>query len=153
MDQKSKEKYTYSHGYSIENICSMVACIFAATLLFLEYAENSQLWILVVATFCAGLALFSIDLVATKISIYDDNDYLYIKPCQPITFKKKYRFKRSEVLKARVDTTKRMTRYGPIVTHVVVLITKDGERHHVLIPRSKEEATFIKNELSRRRHA
>ncbi len=153
MKKESLEKFKYSHGYSVENIGSMCACIFGTLVLVREYLDNSQLWVLVLAVFSVGLALFSIDLVFTKISIHADKIYLYIKPCQPITFKKKYKFKRSDIKKTRVSTTKENTRYGEIVTHIVVLITKDGVRHNILIPRNKKEAARVKKELSRWRHA
>ncbi|WNO11273.1 hypothetical protein [Teredinibacter sp. KSP-S5-2] len=153
MKKESEEKYFYSHGYSLENIGSMAACTFGSAVLFHEYLENSQLWVLVLAILCSGLALFTIDLVVTKVSIYADNIYLYIKPIQPITFKKRYRFRRSDIKRSRVDTSKENTRYGPVVTYTVVLLTKDGKRHNVLIPRNKKEAIRIKKELSRWRHA
>ena len=153
MNQDIKEKYVYSHGYSIENIGSMLCCVFGALVLFYQYFHGEQIWILVCAIFLGGLALFSIDLVVTKISIYADNTYVYIKPCQPITFKRSYRFKRADIKKTRVDTSERITRYGKIVTHTVVLVTKGGAKHNILIPRDKSEALRVKKEVSRFRLA
>jgi hypothetical protein len=153
MNQDIEEKYIYSHGYSIENVGSMLSCVFGALVLFYQYFENTQIWILVLAMLLSGLAAFSVDLVVTKISIYADKVYVYIKPCQPVTFKKSYRFKRAEIKKTRVDTSERVTRYGKIVTHTVVLITKDGMKHNILIPRDKGEALRVKKEVSRYRHA
>lgn len=152
MNRKKSEGYKYSHGFSLENICSMLACIFGATVLFLAYVDNSQFLVLVPALVCTGLALFSIDLVFTTVSIYGDKRYLYIQPCHPFTFKKKYRFDRSDIKATKVKTDKRLTNYGPVVTHSVILVTKDNCKHVVLIPRHKTEAISVKKELSRWRY-
>ena len=106
-----------------------------------------------VAIFLAGLTLFCIDLIITKVAIHADNLFLYIKPCQPITFKKSFKFKRSEIKGSKVKTSKEITRYGIIVTHKVVLITKNGKSHVILMPRNKDEALRIKKEVSKFRYA
>ena len=149
----TESKYIYSHGYSIKNIGMMISCLVGAILISQEYYENGQLWILSVAIFAIGLTLFSIDLVVTQVSIYADNVYLYIKPCQRCTFKKSFKFKRSEIKRSKVNTSKEITRYGVIVTHTVVILTKDGKKHVILMPRDKKEANRIKREISKWRRA
>jgi hypothetical protein len=148
-----KIKYIYSHGYSVTNIVSMISCFVGTVLLCDEYYKNEQLWVLAIAIFLVGLTLFSIDLIITKVSIYADNKFLYISPCQPITFKKSFKFKRSEIKGSKVKTSKEVTRYGIIVTHKVVLITKNGKSHVILMPRNKDEALRIKKEVSKFRYA
>lgn len=148
-----KIKYIYSHGYSVQNIGAMISCFVGVVLVSHEYYKNEQLWILAVAIFLVGLTLFSIDLIITKVSIYADTKFLYIRPCQPITFKKSFKFKRTEIKASKVKTSKEVTRYGIIVTHKVVLITKDGKSHVILMPRNKDEALRVKKEVSKFRYA
>jgi len=131
----------------------MISGLVGTVLISHEYYKNEQLWVLAVAIFIAGLTLLSIDLIITKVAIYADNLFLYIKPCQPITFKKSFKFKRSEIKGSKVKTSKEVTRYGIIVTHKVVLITKNGKSHVILMPRNKDEALRIKKEVSKFRYA
>jgi hypothetical protein len=151
--RRLKIKYIYSHGYSVTNIGAMISCLVGAVLVSNEYYRNQQLWVLAIAIILVGLTLFSIDLIITKVSIYADNKFLYISPCQPITFKKSFKFKRSEIKGTKVKTSKEVTRYGIIVTHQVVLITKNGKSHVILMPRNKVEALRIKKEVSKFRYA
>jgi len=88
----------------------MISCLVGAVLVSHEYYKNEQLWVLAIAIFLIGLTLFSIDLIITKVSIYADKKFLYISPCQPITFKKSYKFKRSEIKCSKVKTSKEVTR-------------------------------------------
>ena len=131
----------------------MISCLVGVVLVSHEYYKNEQLWALAIAIFLIGLTLFSIDLIITKVSIYVDKNFLYISPCQPITFKKPYKFKRSEIKASKVKTSKKVTRYGIIVTHKVVLITKNGKSHVILVPRNKDEALRVKKEVSKFRYA
>ena len=131
----------------------MISGLVGTVLISHEYYKNEQLWLLAVAIFLAGLTLFCIDLIITKVAIHADNLFLYIKPCQPITFKKSFKFKRSEIKGSKVKTSKEITRYGIIVTHKVVLITKNGKSHVILMPRNKDEALRIKKEVSKFRYA
>lgn len=148
-----KIKYIYSHGYSVQNIGSMISCFVGVALASHEYYKNEQLWVLAAAIFLVGLTLFSIDLIITRVSIYADKKFLYIRPCQPITFKKSFKFKRTEIKGTKVTTSKEVTRYGIIVTHKVVLITKNGKKHVILMPRNKDEALRVKKEVSKFRYA
>jgi hypothetical protein len=131
----------------------MISCFVGTVLLCDEYYKNEQVWLLAVIIFLVGLTLSSIDLIITKVSIYADKKFLYISPCQPITFKKSFKFKRSEIEASKVKTSKEITRYGIIVTHKVVLITKNGKSHVILMPRNKDEALRIKKEVSKFRYA
>jgi hypothetical protein len=151
--RRLKIKYIYSHSYSVTNIGAMISCLVGAVLVSNEYYRNQQLWVLAIAIILVGLTLFSIDLIITKVSIYADNKFLYISPCQPITFKKSFKFKRSEIKGTKVKTSKEVTRYGIIVTHQVVLITKNSKSHVILMPRNKVEALRIKKEVSKFRYA
>ena len=147
------EKFYCSHGFGIENILSMLACVFGAAVLLYEYYENSQFWLLPIAIFCLILALFSIDSVITKIWIYGDHQYLYVKPTQPFTFKKKFKFKRKSINKVIVRSERTMSRFGPIETHTVVLKSKNGKKYNIVVPRDRSEAIRVKKELSRWRQA
>ena len=90
-----------------------------------------------------------IDIVMTQIVIYGDQNYLYIKPCQPISFKKRYKFKRTEIKKTRVDTKTKRTRHGLSRWHDVVLVTNDNNEHIVLTARDKREGLVVRKELKK----
>ena len=153
MNIDIEDKFYCSHGYGLENILSMVACVFGVVVVLHEYHENSQFWLVPIGIFGCLLALFSIDSVITKVLIYADSQYLYVKPTQPFTFKKRFRFKRKNIEKVIVKSEKTVSRYGPIETHTVVLKTKNGEKHNIVVPRDKSEAIRVKKELSRWRYA
>jgi hypothetical protein len=80
MLRESAGRYVYSHGYSFGNVCEAIVVWVAAIVLVIAYIENPQLWVLLVAVFCIGLALFSIDLVVTTVEIYSDQNSVYIRP-------------------------------------------------------------------------
>ncbi len=153
MNNEVDSKYTYSHGYSVGNVGSLIACFSGSAVLYHEYMQNSQLWVLAIAICLTGLSLFALDLIVTTVKIYGDKINLYIRPSQPLTLKKRFTFKRSEIKRTRVDTEKRNSRYGPIVTYSVSLTTKNGKKHVIFIPRNKVEAIRVKKAMSRFRHA
>ena len=144
-------KYTYSHGFSLENIATMLSCMLGAFVILNGYFQgaNDELWILVVGVFCLLLALFTIDLVFTTVDLYADGLFLYVKPRHVFTFKKFRKIKRNSIKRAYVKTTSSMSRYGRIITHVVMIEKTNREKVVILSPKDKKEASRIKTFISK----
>ena len=144
-------KYTYSHGFSLENIATMLSCILGAFLILSAYFQgvNDELWFLVVGLFCLLLAVFTIDLVFTTVDFHADSLFLYVKPRHIFTFKRFRKIKRNSIKRAYVKTTSTNSRYGKIITHVVIIEKTNREKIVILSPKGKKEASKIRTFITK----
>jgi len=153
MNKVIKKEPIYSHNRSLDNVFGMLLFVFMAGWLFyIHFTKGIEFLFLVFAIPVTGIALYMVDVVVTSVKIYGDQDYLYIKPSQPVSFKKKFKFKRDNIKQTKVETIQTKNNYGVNTVHYVVVTTNDNVKHKVLEARDKKEALIIKKELKEWRY-
>ena len=142
--------YIQSHGYSLENILTMISCV-GALVLFLYNIDNSlNVWFYYgLIIFAFVLSLLSIESVFSTVIFKQDSKKLIVTSSWPISFQRTVMVNKNKIEKFYVKTEERRTYQGILIkTHSINVKLKNREKILLSIPRSHEEAKSIKRVLS-----